>query len=147
MTSEVQHTTGQEPQLGGPDRPGGDEPLLGGEKGIQPWLDALNSGDNAAIWRAARELAEKGEYAVPRLVDALHHPDHRVQAVAAWALARLAGQDAALDAAPRLADLLNSPAQTVRILAGRALRQIVTHHPQTPENVKAALTEFRKRRP
>lgn len=147
MADPTPQTTGQEPQLGGPDRPGGDEPLLGGEKGIQPWLDALDSGDNAAIWQAARELAGKGEYAVPRLVDALNHPDHRVQAVAAWALAQLADQPAALDAAPRLAALLDSPAQTVRILAGRALSRIVSHHPQAPQNVKAALAQYRKRRP
>jgi hypothetical protein len=81
-------STGDEPTLGGPGRaaPGGSEPWLGGEHGIQRALDALISGDDRAIWRAGRSLADAGPMAIPRLYALLDHPDTRVRAVTAWTL-------------------------------------------------------------
>lgn len=144
--TEDEHT-GHEPALGGGDNLGGSEPWLGGAHGIQLWLDALNSGDNRAIWRGAQGLASHGAASIPRLVEALSDPDHRVRAVAAWGLARLARHDAAREAAGTLAVLLQDDVLSVRVLGANALGQIIESYPDVAENVKAALREYRSRRP
>lgn len=136
---------GSAPMLGGPGRarPGGQEPWLGGERGIQRWLDALHSGDNRAIWRAAQGLAASGPMAVPRLADGLTHPDHRVRAVAAWALGQLAAEEAALPAVPRLIALLADANRATRIVAARTLSHIVAAHPAAAGEIDPALRAYR----
>jgi hypothetical protein len=140
---------GSAPMLGGPGRasPGGQEPWLGGERGIVRWLDALHSGDNRAIWRAAQGLAASGPVAVPRLADGLTHPDHRVRAVAAWALGQLAADDAVLAAIPALLALLDDPNRAARVVAASTLRRIAEAHPTAAGQIDPALRAYRRRPP
>jgi hypothetical protein len=140
---------GSAPMLGGPGRPnpGGQEPWLGGERGIQRWLDALHGGDNRAIWRAAQGLVASGSMAVPRLADGLTHPDHRVRAVAAWALGQLAPDGAVLPTIPRLIALLDDPNRATRIVAANTLGRVAGAHPATTGEIDPALHAYRHRPP
>jgi hypothetical protein len=137
------------PMLGGPGRarPGGQEPWLGGERGIQRWLDALHGGDNRAIWRAAQGLAASGPMAVPRLADGLTHPDYRVRAVAAWALGQLADHEAVLPAVPRLLALLDDPNRAARVVAASTLGRVAEAHPTASGQIDPALRAYRRRPP
>jgi HEAT repeat protein len=149
LTPQPGDDAGSAPMLGGPGRasPGGQEPWLGGERGIQRWLDALHGGDNRAIWRAAQGLAASGPMAIPRLADGLTHPDHRVRAVAAWALGQLAGEEAVLPAVPRLIDLLDDPNRATRVVAASTLGRIAEAHPTAAAQIDPTLGAYRRRPP
>lgn len=137
--------TGREPQLNAGARRTGSEPLLGGPGGVQQWLDALESGDNRAIWRAGRGLAAHGEAAFPRLVEGTRHADYRVRAVAAWALGRLAPLEAAPQAVAPLGRLVEDPSREVRLVALHALRGIRSAHPAAAAEVDAYARRYMAR--
>jgi hypothetical protein len=133
MTKDEDVLTHREPSLSRDHLPrdSSDSPSLGGEEGLQCYLNILQHGGRLARWRAANAIRRVGEAATPDLIRILYEGDRQARALAAWVFQKT-GDPRATDA---LITALDDPYQSVRTVASHALDTVGT--PEALAAVKA----------